>query len=167
MRERVGDIIEYAELGDFIDVPIKHYSSGMYVRLGFAVAIHSEPDILLVDEVLAVGDVAFQHKCLDSIQEFRADGGTLVFVSHDLSSIQSLCNNAIWLEHGEVRAAGAPLNVSMSYVHHVADEAEEKAGTAHLAAPEEGLRWGSGRVEVQRVTLCDGAGNERKNFVTR
>ncbi len=166
MRDRIEKIIEYAELGDFIDVPIKHYSSGMYVRLGFAVAIHSDPDILLVDEVLAVGDVAFQHKCLDSIQEFRANGGTLVFVSHDLSSIQSLCNNAIWLEHGEVRAAGTPLDVSMSYVNHVADEAQAKAGVAPLTAPGEGHRWGSGRIEVTRVTLCDAVGRERKVFVS-
>lgn len=166
MQDRVEDIIEYAELGDFIDVPIKHYSSGMYVRLGFAVAIHSDPDVLLVDEVLAVGDASFQHKCLDSIQQFRATGGTLVFVSHDLSSVQALCNNAIWLEHGEVRAAGSPLNVSMSYVNHVADEAEEKAGTAHLERPEEGHRWGSGRTEIRRVSLCDGTGHERKVFTT-
>lgn len=166
MRSRVDQVIDYAELGDFIDVPIKHYSSGMYVRLGFAVAIHSDPDILLVDEVLAVGDVAFQHKCLDSIQLFRAAGGTLLFVSHDVSSIQALCNKAIWLDHGKVRAAGGPLDVAMAYINHIADEAQAKAGTVPLAAPGEGRRWGSGRVEVTRVELRDKEGRERKVFFT-
>jgi lipopolysaccharide transport system ATP-binding protein len=166
MESRIDDIIEYAELGDFIDVPIKHYSSGMYVRLGFAVATHSDPDILIVDEVLAVGDVAFQHKCLDSIQHFRNRGGTLVFVSHDLSSVQALCNNAVWLDHGRVKASGSPLDVSMSYVNHVADETQAKAGTQGLAETAHGQRWGSGQVEVISVVLCDGAGRERVVFAT-
>ncbi|MCB0074309.1 MAG: ABC transporter ATP-binding protein, partial [Caldilineaceae bacterium] len=100
MHARLGSIIDFAELHDFIDTPVKHYSSGMYVRLGFAVAIHAEPDLLLVDEVLAVGDAAFQHKCLDAIQAFRRRGGTLLMVSHDLGSIQNICNRAIWLEKG-------------------------------------------------------------------
>lgn len=166
MRSRIDEIIDYAELGDFIDIPIKHYSSGMYVRLGFAVAIHSDPDLLLVDEVLAVGDVAFQHKCLDSIQHFRRQGGTLVFVSHDLSAIQSLCNNAIWLDHGVVKAAGTPLDVSMSYVSRVADEAEAKAGITHAAEPGDSRRWGSGRVRITSIALRDSAGRERKVFAT-
>jgi lipopolysaccharide transport system ATP-binding protein len=117
-----------------------------------------------------VGDVAFQHKCLDSIQHFRRRGGTLVFVSHDLASIQSLCNNAIWLEHGEVQARGAPLDVSMSYVSHVADEAEAKAEAKAAAAgaleADDPRRWGSGQVRITSVSLRDGAGHERKVFTT-
>ena len=121
MRQRFDEIIDFAELGDFIDVPIKHYSSGMYVRLGFAVAIHTDPDLLLVDEVLAVGDATFQHKCLDSIQQVSRQGGTLLFVSHDLGTIQSLCNQAIWLDGGHVRAAGRPTDVAMAYLNDVAE----------------------------------------------
>ncbi len=92
IKERLEQIIDFAELGDFIDAPIKHYSSGMYVRLGFAVAINVDPDVLLVDEVLAVGDAAFQAKCLDSIREFRSRGGTLLLVTHELGTVQRLCN---------------------------------------------------------------------------
>ena len=166
MLRRLDEIIDFTELGDFIDVPIKHYSSGMYVRLGFAVAIHIEPDLLLVDEVLAVGDASFQHKCLDRIQKFRARGGTLVLVSHDLGTIQSLCNQAIWLDGGEVRAAGQPTDVAMAYLNEVAQREENQATAEPAPKLYEGQnRWGTGKISVTRVELCDGTGTPRRIFV--
>jgi ABC-2 type transport system ATP-binding protein len=101
-------IVEFSELADFIDNPVKHYSSGMYVRLGFAVAVHVDPAILLVDEVLAVGDEAFARKCLAKIAEFQQDGRTILFVSHDLDLVEQICNRAVVLDHGAVVFDGAP-----------------------------------------------------------
>ncbi len=104
----MASIIEFSELENFIDEPVKHYSSGMYVRLGFSVAIHVDPDILLVDEVLAVGDEAFQRKCMDKIHEFQEQGRTILFVSHSLSQVQTLCTRAIVLNQGVVVDDGEP-----------------------------------------------------------
>jgi ABC-2 type transport system ATP-binding protein len=102
------DIVGFAELEDFIDDEVKHYSSGMYVRLGFAVAVHVDPDVLLIDEVLAVGDEAFQRKCLDRIDEFQRAGKTILFVSHSLGLVESICNRGIVLDHGATVFDGDP-----------------------------------------------------------
>jgi ABC-type polysaccharide/polyol phosphate transport system ATPase subunit len=165
IKQRLDEIIDFAELGEFIDVPIRHYSSGMYVRLGFAVAIHTDPDILLVDEVLSVGDVSFQHKCLDGIRRFREGGGTLVLVSHDLGTIQSLSNAAIWLDRGVARDVGRPVDVVMAYLNDVADKAEARAATKPLPELEGVRRWGTGKVQITRVELCDRTGTPRTLFV--
>ncbi|MCB1240716.1 MAG: ABC transporter ATP-binding protein, partial [Tetrasphaera sp.] len=101
-------IVDFSELGPFIDYPVKHYSSGMYVRLGFAVAVHVDPDILIVDEVLAVGDAAFQRKCLARIEDFQRQGKTILFVSHAAGQIESLCTRAVLLDHGRVLFDGTP-----------------------------------------------------------
>ncbi len=101
-------IVDFSELGQFIDYPVKHYSSGMYVRLGFAVAVHVDPDILIVDEVLAVGDAAFQRKCLARIEDFQRQGKTILFVSHAAGQIESLCTRAVLLDHGRVLFDGTP-----------------------------------------------------------
>jgi len=163
MRERIDSIIDFAELHEFIDTPVKHYSSGMYVRLGFAVAIHSDPDLLLVDEVLAVGDAAFQYKCLDAVQSFRQAGGTLVLVTHDLSSIRTICNRALWLEKGEIQAAGAPLDVTLAYIHRVAerDQGQEQSPLPELQS---GERWGSGHAQITAVELCGASGQPQTVF---
>ncbi len=129
-------MVRFAELDAFIDVPVKHYSSGMYMRLGFAVAIHAQPDILLVDEVLAVGDAAFQAKCMNRIIDLKKQGMTILLVSHDLESVRKLCDQAVWLQDSEVRAAGAPNQVIAAYLDHVAqhefadrqEEAEAEGG---------------------------------------
>src|SRR3989454_117562 len=105
------DIVAFAELEDFMDTQVKFYSSGMYVRLGFAVAVHVDPAILLVDEVLAVGDIAFQRKCIDRVKAFQEEGRTIVFVTHDPALVLRICDRAIMLEHGEVKVAGDPEDV--------------------------------------------------------
>ncbi len=101
-------IVDFSELSDFIDNPVKHYSSGMYIRLGFAVAVHVDPDLLIIDEVLAVGDAAFQQKCIDRIRLFQREGKTILFVSHSASQVTSLCSRALLLDHGSVLFDGAP-----------------------------------------------------------
>lgn len=104
MQQKLDSIIEFAGVGEYIDVPIRNYSSGMQMRLGFSVAVHVEPEIILVDEVLAVGDYSFQLKCLERIHQMQAEGVTILFVSHDFQAVQDLCDRAIWLENGSIRA---------------------------------------------------------------
>ena len=120
IRERFEEIVAFAELGEFIDMPVKRYSSGMYVRLGFAVAVHSDPDILLVDEVLAVGDLAFQEKCLRRMREFQERGVTIVLVSHALELVNLFCQRALWLEGGRLLAEGQPGEVTQLYADSLA-----------------------------------------------
>jgi lipopolysaccharide transport system ATP-binding protein len=118
-QDRYDEIVEFSELKDFIDAPLKHYSSGMYMRLGFAVAANIIPDILLVDEVLAVGDEAFQRKCLRKIEEFRREGRTIVFVSHDLDTVRRICRRTLWLDQATVQAVGPTDDVVNAYLQHV------------------------------------------------
>jgi ABC-type polysaccharide/polyol phosphate transport system ATPase subunit len=125
IQARFDEIVEFAELRDFIDAPVKTYSSGMYMRLGFAVAIHVDPDVLLVDEVLAVGDEGFTHKCLDKFGEFRRRGKTILLVTHSLSLVERFCDEALWLDAGCARAHGDPKRVVDAYL--MAVEASEEA----------------------------------------
>jgi lipopolysaccharide transport system ATP-binding protein len=124
--EKLDKIIAFAELDRFIDMPVRHYSSGMRMRLGFSVAAHIDPEILLIDEVLAVGDENFQHKCLDRIMEMRRQGVTICFVSHGLGSVRRLCSRAIWLNDGSIQAQGAVEDVISAYLRHAADEEESR-----------------------------------------
>ncbi len=112
---RLPDIIAFAELAEFIDEPVKTYSSGMFVRLAFAVAIHVSPDILVIDEALAVGDLAFRNKCIERIQKLMAGGVTILFVTHDISTLQLLCSRVVWLDHGQIKSIGDPVRVSQDY----------------------------------------------------
>jgi ABC-type polysaccharide/polyol phosphate transport system ATPase subunit len=115
IRQKLKSIIEFSGVGRYIDVPVKRYSSGMYVRLGFSIAAHLDPDIVLLDEVLAVGDAAFQAKCLDRIAELRRTGRTLIFISHDLAAVYRLCDRALLLQHGRIVADGPPRKVIDEY----------------------------------------------------
>ena len=108
IHNRFDDIVEFAELEDFIDAPVKTYSSGMYMRLGFAVAIHVDPEVLLIDEVLAVGDEAFVHKCLDKISEFRRRNKTIILVTHSLGLVEKMADEALWIDRSEVQLRGDP-----------------------------------------------------------
>ena len=119
IHRKFDEIVAFAEVEKFLDTPVKHYSSGMYVRLAFAVAAHLEPDILIVDEVLAVGDAEFQAKCLGKIDEVsRREGRTVLFVSHNMGALASLCPRAIWLDHGSVRQEGTARDVVGRYLVH-------------------------------------------------
>ena len=180
IAERYERIVEFSGLGDFLEEPVKNYSSGMYVRLGFAVAIHTDPEILLVDEVLAVGDEAFAHRCLRRIEEFLAAGRTVIFVSHALGLVEELCDRVLWLDDGKVRLVGEPRRVVDAYRQQVAVEesdehrdakeqrerAEAPGGTEAAAGGSDGevLRWGSGAAEIQAVRMFGSAGEERYHF---
>jgi len=141
IQNRFDEIVEFAELQQFIDAPVKTYSSGMYMRLGFAVAIHVDPDVLLVDEVLAVGDEGFTHKCLDKFGEFRRMGKTILLVTHSLGLVERFCDEALWLDGGEVRGHGDPRRVIDAYLSSV-EETEEHllaAATAKAVAAVSGV----------------------------
>jgi lipopolysaccharide transport system ATP-binding protein len=169
IESRYADIVEFSGLGDFMEEPVKNYSSGMYVRLGFAVAVHTDPDVLLVDEVLAVGDEAFAHRCLRRIEEFLASGRTLLLVSHSLDLVEGVCDRVLWLENGHQRLVGEPRRVIDAYRQEVA----EKEGEEHKAARQQrqdetageasDLRWGSREAEILSIRLLAGAagGEER------
>lgn len=115
IAEKFDDILSFSELQDFIDEPVKTYSSGMFVRLAFSVAIHVSPDILIVDEALSVGDISFRNKCLERIQKMMSVGVTILFVTHDVSTLQLLCTRVFWLDGGELRASGNPVQISQDY----------------------------------------------------
>lgn len=118
------DIIAFSELGGFIDNPVRTYSSGMYMRLAFSVAVHVRPEILLIDEILAVGDSGFQKKCLDKIIGFREKGVTIVVVSHDLGTVGQICSRAVWIDGGTIRADGEPKAVAEAYLSHMSEKSQ-------------------------------------------
>lgn len=116
MEEHFDEIIEFAELQDFLDVPIKNFSSGMQARLGFAIATMVQPDILVVDEILSVGDYQFQQKCYKRMEQMLRGGTTLLYVSHDVDSVRKLCDHAIWIDHGDMRMSGLVEDVTKEYM---------------------------------------------------
>jgi ABC-type polysaccharide/polyol phosphate transport system ATPase subunit len=153
IARKLDRIVEFSGVGSFIDVPVKWYSSGMYVRLGFSVAAHLEADILLVDEVLAVGDAAFQLRCYERIRELRREGTTLLFISHDLASIARLCDRVVLMSHGRVAAAGSPADVIGQYQQLVTNSFASDTADAHPAA-------GAGSARIRNVTFRDEHGLE-------
>jgi ABC-type polysaccharide/polyol phosphate transport system ATPase subunit len=183
--QKFDSIVEFSGLQEFIEEPVKNYSSGMYVRLGFAVAIHTDPDVLMVDEVLAVGDEAFAHRCLRSIEEFLARGKTLILVSHSLSLIEDVCDHVLWLEKGKLRLGGHPRRVVDAYreavaaaegeAHREAKELRENVSSEKVVketAKEESteqqgkrevLRWGSREAEITELRILV-EGEERYNL---
>src|SRR6476646_7162948 len=150
IARRFDEIVEFAELQDFIDAPVKTYSSGMYMRLGFAVAIHVDPEVLLVDEVLAVGDEGFTHKCLDKFGEFRRRGKTILLVTHSLGLVERFCDEALWIDEGVGRAHGDPRRVVGAYVTDV-----EKTEETSLASADQRAMSQAGTAPAPDVTLAD------------
>jgi ABC-type polysaccharide/polyol phosphate transport system ATPase subunit len=187
IQARFDEIVDFAELREFIDAPVKTYSSGMYMRLGFAVAINVDPDVLLVDEVLAVGDEGFTHKCLDKFGEFRRRGKTILLVTHSLNLIERFCDDAVWLDAGEKRAEGDPKRVIGAYLTAVEETEEQLLAATTARAVQEAAdpptdaepvaatdaadnmfqategRWGSREVEIIQVAFLDN--DQQPSFV--
>ncbi len=155
IERKFEEIVAFAELEKFIDTQVKHYSSGMYVRLAFAVAAHLEPEILLVDEVLAVGDINFQKKCLGKMGDVARAGRTVVLVSHNLAAIGQLCQRTVWIENGGIAADGLSEAIITRYVR---SSAENVAGRTWD-------RTGSGRVRFSAVEVCDSEGNAHSSVL--
>ena len=132
VHQRFDSIVDFAEIGEFIDQPVKTYSSGMYVRLAFAVAIHVDPEILLVDEALAVGDLIFQHRCINRIRALMAEGKTILFVTHDLQAVTRFCDEAILLDQGRKIASGSPEEVTRRYQALILDRERGRPGTGEI-----------------------------------
>jgi ABC-type polysaccharide/polyol phosphate transport system ATPase subunit len=151
IEKKLPEIVAFSGLEEFIDEPVKTYSSGMYVRLGFAVAVHVDPDVLVVDEVLAVGDESFAHRCLDTIADFSRRGKTIFFVSHSLALVEELCDRVLYLDHGKVRALGDPRETLARYRMDV--------------AAEEGARLKTGHEEDQAALRAEGTEEKRKTFL--
>jgi lipopolysaccharide transport system ATP-binding protein len=181
LEARFDQIVEFAELQDVIDQPVKTYSSGMFMRLGFSLAIHTDPDILLIDEVLAVGDAGFVSKCKERIAEIRKQGKTLLLVSHDLDAVERWCDEVVWLRNGEVADRGHPRRVIDHYREYVEKGEEEElvADAAQIKSDPEQLetapssevdsvasyqRWGSREVELLGVRLLNEKGEEHLLF---
>ncbi len=169
---KFDEIVRFAELEDFIDAPIKTYSSGMYMRLGFSVAINVHPEILLIDEILAVGDASFIPKCLDRIDDFRRRKKTILFVSHDLATVEKICDRVIWLKNGRIAAAGEPKRIVDAYLQDVAakqEKAFEKMSEASVSYEGGGderrqNRWGRREIEIRKVTLRNLQGQPKHVF---
>ena len=149
IKRRFDEIVEFAEMQDFIDAPVKTYSSGMYMRLGFAVAVHVNPEVLLVDEVLAVGDQGFTHKCLDKFAEFRRRNKSILLVTHSLDLVEKFCDVAHWLDHGVTKGEGDPKRIVAAYIIDVEDSEENELAKAEAA-----------RVAAAAKTVADPAPSE-------
>jgi ABC-type polysaccharide/polyol phosphate transport system ATPase subunit len=159
IREQLDEIVAFAGLEEFIDLPVRTYSSGMYMRLGFAIAAHIEADILLLDEVFAVGDEQFQRKCFGKIFEFKQRGGTIVFVSHDATAVERLCDRAILLRNGNVEFDGPTHDAIVRYRRQLASERDPDERGAGLK------EWGSGEARIEDVALLGPDGDERTQLL--
>ncbi|MBN2432139.1 MAG: ABC transporter ATP-binding protein [Acidobacteria bacterium] len=184
INRKLDEIIAFSELGEFIDRPIKIYSTGMFMRLGFSVAINTEPDILLIDEILAVGDEYFQTKCYDKIKEFRSQGKTVIFVSHSTNTVRGLCERAVWLEGGRIHADGDSVEVTDLYLNFqrnrigqrrqqegISEEASPPGADAATLEPAEPAveipaltRQGTREGEIHKVEILDGNEQPRDVF---
>lgn len=174
---RLKDIVNFSELEDFIDNPVRTYSSGMYMRLAFSVAINVDADILLIDEILAVGDANFQAKCFNKLKEIKAHGTTIVIVSHSLGQIEQICDRSIWIHEGLIRAEGDPKAIDLEYLEFMGrkmqessrnelaeqSDAEEKQDEDN---EEQKKRWGNGKARINKITAYSSDGSEQKVFRT-
>ncbi|HMF14533.1 MAG TPA: ABC transporter ATP-binding protein [Gemmataceae bacterium] len=172
LRAKLDAIAEFADIGPFMDRPVKMYSSGMFARLAFSVAIHVEPEILLIDEILAVGDLGFQQRCLLRLREMRERGLTLVFVSHSPDAIKSVCGQALFLHRGRAMYFGTADQAVDRYLALVREEANKRHllletswnGPRTKADGEGSLRYGTGHVQIQRIDMRNGTGERRREF---
>jgi len=177
MRLRLDEIIDFAQIGDFIDQPVKIYSSGMFVRLAFAIATSINPDILLIDEALAVGDAGFVIKCMNRMKQMRENGATIVLVTHDVQTVRSFCDVALWLHEGAVQAFGTPVDITGRYLQFLFESqtgVEKPQDSTHLDYKNEAslterkminignqpdlVRWGTGEIQIEGFTLDSGSG---------
>ncbi len=158
VRERLPAILEFSELGSFLDRPVKTYSSGMYMRLAFSVAVNVDPDILVIDEALAVGDGHFQKKCIEKIREFQQEGKTILFCSHSLYYISSICSRALWLDQGRAMRYGPSLDVVHEYETFLRERDRERPASSHEVS-EAGTP-----VRLREIVVCDAAGLPRDRF---
>lgn len=165
IETRLQSIIDFSELGDFIERPVKTYSSGMYVRLGFSVAASVNPDIFIIDEALSVGDEHFKGKCTNRLNEFREQGKTIIFVSHDMGSVKSMCQRVILMDQGEVLEQGSAEKVADEYLKRAHTRGNERLSTLNRGSSEY-PRWGSGEMEIHRVSMMDEGGKEGHVFHT-
>lgn len=171
--DKLEDIISFSELGEDIENPVRTYSSGMYMRLAFSVAINVEADILLIDEILAVGDVSFQKKCFEKLLEIKQSGTTIIMVSHSLDQIQKICDRTIWIEDGEIKEINRSKDVIGHYLKHMEQERQKKLEVTEGQMRQEienmfngrkVLRSGDGRVYFTSVLLCNKEGEERRFY---
>jgi lipopolysaccharide transport system ATP-binding protein len=162
IEQHYDSVVAFSELGEFIDMPVKHYSSGMYMRLGFSVAIHVNPDILIVDEILAVGDQTFQEKCFERIHDMKQRGVNIVMVSHNMEVMRRLCTHVLWLEQGKVRAFGQTEQVISQYLDSLY---QVEPRQMELGAPSF-TRWGTGDIELTAVRILNEAGEPQNTFRT-
>ena len=158
INDKFDEIVDFAGIEPFIDAPVKTYSSGMYVRLGFSIAINVEPDILLIDEILAVGDADFQQRCFAKFADLRESGRTVVIVSHALGSLRTLCDHAALLEHGVLRDVGPATGVVDMY--------RDETHLDRVSDGEHGTRWGSGEIRIETVSLLDARGEPTQTVRT-
>jgi ABC-type polysaccharide/polyol phosphate transport system ATPase subunit len=183
--KRIDEIIAFSELEEFIDNPVRTYSSGMYMRLAFSVAINVDPEILLIDEILAVGDANFQKKCMDKIKEFKEKGVTIIFVTHDLGSVEKICDNVFWLDSGKIMEEGSPKEVITSYMDFMARRQEDRLNAQNEVivniqskgqdmvvdnvekkevVTENKFRWGTREIEIYDVKMLDLDGKAKSVF---
>jgi len=159
--EKYNNIVSFAELERFMDTPVKRYSSGMYVRLGFAVAANIDPDIFLIDEILSVGDLSFQRKCLDTMSRIRKSDKSIVFVSHNISAVKGLCDRVIWLDKGKIRKEADPSEVISAYTSYMTSKSQFIQDTSYKDGK---TRWGTGEARFTNVDLLNSKGEKANKF---
>jgi lipopolysaccharide transport system ATP-binding protein len=164
MEKRVERIVEFAGLKDFIDAPLRTYSSGMVARLGFAVATDERPEILIVDEILSVGDTEFQTRSFERIQSFQAQGTTILLVTHDIGRVETMCQRAIFLSHGQIVASGSAARVVDRYLGRIRQR--EEVRLAEAQTEEQPWRWGNRKIEITKVEFLDENGQPKNIFQT-
>lgn len=177
IERRLDDIITFSELEEFIDNPVRTYSSGMYMRLAFSVAINVDADILLIDEILGVGDAGFQTKCFNKLCEIKAKGTTIVIVSHSMGQIEQICERSLWIHKGKIRAEGTPREIHPMYLKYMGEKRQEIADKETVRQTEKAEdranevsndenRWGNGNARITRIEILDDQGEAKTTFRT-